>query len=203
MAKFNVTPIGEFLHPWLNKPDTKYNEDGLFHTDFIVGGQEAQDLKAIIDAAALAGFNELTDDLKPADKKKWEVYYPYEVDEDEEGNETGYIKFSFKQNAKITNRKTGETKDVKIAIHDSKDNETTIAVYSGSEGRIMFKMRPIKMTSAKAAGVRLDFSKVQVTKLKQGAGGGFGEVEGGFVSNGGNARGPNETGPEEEDGGDY
>lgn len=203
MAKFQVTPIGEFLHPWLNSPDTKYNEDGLFHTDLILGGQEAQDLKAIIDAAAQAAYDELTDDLKPADKKKWGLYVPYEIDEDDEGNETGYIRFSFKQNAKITNRKTGETKDVKIAIHDSKDQETKVAVYSGSEGRIMFSMRPIKMTSAKEAGIRLDFAKVQVTKLKQGSGGGFGEVEGGFVSNGGGSTSKSEADDREDEGGEY
>lgn len=181
MAKHYVSPIGPFDYPWVNRPDTKFNADGLFHVDLILSGEDAEGLKAQIDAAALSAFEKETDKLTPGEKKKWNVFYPYSMVEDAEGNETGEIKFTFKQNAKFTG-KDGKVVTAKITIRDSNDTvRDDLQVFHGSEGRVRFSMRPIKMTSAKEAGVRLDFSAVQVTKLQSG-GGGFGKVEGGFVA---------------------
>ncbi|MNW14641.1 hypothetical protein D3C71_2129200 [compost metagenome] len=63
-------------------------------------------------------------------------------------------------------------------------------------------MRKIIMSSDKKVGVRLDFAKVQITKLVNGGGGGFGAVEGGYVSEGtASQAGPDESG--EDEGGEY
>lgn len=195
MAKYRVSPIGELKHPWINKADIKFNANGLFHSGLIVGGKEAQDLKEAIDASVEEAFAELTDKMQPKDVKKYSKFYPYEVDEDDDGNPTGYIVFDFKQNATI-----GEKK-ISIEIRDSEDKVVNVPIYGGTEARIMFSPRAIKMDGTKQIGVRLDFAKVQVVKLASGSGGtGFGAVEGGYKApEGGATAAP--SGEEEQ--GDY
>lgn len=181
---FHISPIGEFVHPWLNKADTKFNEDGLFHTKLVLKGPKADDLKAKIEGAAKAFFNDHTAEMKPGEAKKWNLYLPFEdLVDDETGDPTGETEFTFKQNAKIRLR-DGSTKNVEIELRDSKDNIIDVPVFGGSEGRIMFSMRGIAIQSSREAGVRLDFFRVQVTKLQQGGGSsrGFGEVEDGYVA---------------------
>jgi len=181
---FHVSAIGEFLHPWVNKPDTKFNAEGLFTVTLILEGKDAESLKAKIDGAVLQAHNEHVDDMKPAIAKQWEQYKPYRPELDDDGEPTGRTLFDFKQNAKIK-LKDGTTKDIQIEIRDAADKVIRKAVYSGSEGRVLFSMRSIVMTSSKQVGVRLDFAKVQVTKLVQGGGGrGFGAVDGGYVADG-------------------
>lgn len=122
--------------------------------------------------------------MTPAERKKWSVYYPYEVLEDDEGNATGDIVFHYKQNATIK-LKDGTTKHVKIGIQDSAGKDMHKPLFFGTELRTMFAYRAIKMVSTKQAGVRLDFSMVQVLKLGTGGGNkGFGAVEGGYVDDG-------------------
>lgn len=181
---YHISPIGPFQHPWINKPDTKFNADGLYSVDLILEGKQAEDLKAKIDGAVKQAFAEHTDEMKPGIAKQWSEYAPYQDETDDDGEPTGRTIFNFKQNAKIK-LKDGSTKDIQIEIRDAADKVIRKAVYSESEGRILFSMRPIVMTSSKQVGVRLDFAKVQVTKLVQGGGGrGFGAVDGGYVADG-------------------
>jgi hypothetical protein len=187
MAKYFISPLGEFIHPWFNTPDTKYNADGLYHTDHIpASDEEAEALARKIEQAAQAALQEHTQEMKPGEAKKWSLALPYERVEDDEGNPTGQIRFTYKQNAKIpSDKEPSGHKDIKIELRDSDDNIISVAVWNGSEGRIMFSMRPITVASTKKVGIRLDFAKVQVTKLKRGSGGGsrgFGAVEGGYVA---------------------
>jgi len=186
MAQYHIGPVGPFTHPWINKADTKFNADGLYTVDQSVTGKPAESLAAKIEGAAQAALNDHTADMKPSEAKKWSLYVPFErVEDDESGEPTGEVIFNFKQNAKIKLR-DGSTKDVKIELRDAKDKVIDAQVFSGSEGRVLFSMRPIVMTSSKQVGVRLDFAKVQVTKLQQGGGAsrGFGEYEGGYVAEG-------------------
>ena len=192
--KFHVSAFGELIHPWVNRPDTKFNTDGLFHVDVAVSVEDGGKVMADkIEAASLAALAKHTDKMTPGEAKKWTILLPFEYEEDDEGNQTGRIIFSFKQNAKLKDR-DGNIKDVTISIRDSKNQEFKAAIYSGSEGRVKYSMRDIAVASTKKVGVRLDFGMVQVTKLQE-AGGGFDEVEGGFTS-GGNS---GSSGPSQDD----
>lgn len=194
--KLHVTPIGSFRHAWFNRPDTKYKEEGLYHGDLILSGQPAEDLAEKIEAHAKAYFAEKTSKMGKGEAAKWELLLPFERETDDEtGEPTGNIIFSFKQNAKI--KVNGETKEVKISLRDAKNQEFNAPIYSGSEGRVKFSMRGIELAGNKKAGTRLDFGSVQITKLQQG-GGGFDEVEGGFTS-GGDQSGGSAKGEEREE----
>lgn len=183
MAKtiYKTSPFGVAVHPWLNKPDTKFNADGLFQTGLRLEGAEALAFKEQIDTAAQAAFDEITEEMTAGERKKWSVYRPYTEEEDDNGNPTGAIVFDFKQNATIK-LKSGEVKKVEIGLQDSAGNDINKPIFGGSTIRLMYSTRAIPMKSLKQAGVRLDFSMAQVLKLVKGTGGrGFGKVEGGYV----------------------
>lgn len=157
----------------------------MFKFPLRLDGADAQKLKELIDADVEAFFNETVADMTPAERKKWKPYYPYTVIEDDDGNATGGILFHFKQNAKIR-LKDGTTKDVTIQLKDSADADMHKPIYGGSVGRVKYTTRGIKMVSKKEAGVRLDFSGVQIKKLMGGSGAsGFGTVEDGYVEDDG------------------
>lgn len=179
---YRFSPFGSAVHPWLNKADTKFNAEGLYKTglrhkltDPGVAEQRAQ-----LDAESQEAFEELTADLTPGERKKWKLYVPYTLEEDEQGNETGFITFHYKQNAVIKLR-DGTTKEIKVGLKDAKNEDMHKPIFGGSTLRTLYKPRAIKMTSAKEAGIRLDLAAVQVTKLQSSSGGrGFGVVEGGY-----------------------
>ncbi len=177
--------IGKLQHPWVNKPDTKFNADGLYKAPLVLSGAAAQKLKAEVDEKAQAFFDEYAEEKgwNGSERKKWSLALPYEELEDSDGNPTGEIVFKFKQNAKIK-LKDGTVKEVKIGLYDSQDNEMHKPVWSGSEGRVAYSYRLSVITASKQVGARIDFSKVQITKLASGSagGGGFGgTVEDGYV----------------------
>lgn len=181
MAKTRYsTPPGEALHAWIDKPDTKFNADGLFKTKLIGdlnwsiqrGGETVypwREWKDKVDAQAQAAFEEELKDLSVNARKKWGLYLPYTMEEDDAGNETGRIIMEFKRNAVITIRKTGETKKLSVACYNVKGAAIPVtSVYSGTTiivGGIEF--RPIKISASQKAGVRMDFSKVQILKLRE------------------------------------
>lgn len=77
-----TTPKGRAVYPWLNKPDTKFNADGVYKTGIAVSADEAKALVSKLDQIALDEFGK-----NKADKAK----LPYKVDE-----ETGDVVFNLK-----------------------------------------------------------------------------------------------------------
>lgn len=189
--KYKTSPVGETVHPWLNKPDTKFNSDGVFTTGLLLSGAVAEKLAEELTAEAQAAFDAHMEEKVPAkDRKKWEVYVPFERLEDDDGHPTGVIQFDFKQNATLKSR-DGEEIKVQIALKDSADNDLKKPIFGGSKVRIRYSPRAIVMTGLKQVGVRLDFAAVQVIELAagKGGGGGFGAYEGGYVQDGGEPEG--------------
>lgn len=179
--KYHNSPVGVALYPWVNKPDTKFNDSGLFKVNLALSGEAAEKERAMLDKLVQEAFEEHTKDMTAAERKKWSPYVPYEVEEDDDGHPTGRIIVQYRQNAKIK-LKDGTVKDVAIGIYDSKDQPMHKAVFGGSELRVRYSARAIVIASTKKAGVRLDFSAVQVAKLVSGTGGGGfgGTIDGGY-----------------------
>lgn len=182
---YKDSPFGTAVYPHVNTPDAKFNPDNpVFKTGLRLHGDEAQAFKLAVDNAAEAAFANWFEEgegktLSAGERKKFEVYRPYEVElDDATGEPTGAIVFDFKQNARIKLR-DGTVKELKIGLYDAAGKEMTKLVRGGSEIRIRYSMRPIPMKPLKKVGVRLDFAMVQVRKLSEGSGtGGFGAVEG-------------------------
>jgi hypothetical protein len=189
--EYFTSPIGVFVYPWINKPDTKFASggSGLYKVDLDLQGEAAASLRAKIDAAVDQAWELEIEQVPegPARKKfetVWRKDYPYEIVEDDQGHPTGHIKFHFKQNATIKDKKSGEEKAVTIGIYDAENNPVHKAIFGGSEGRVRYAMRNYKFASGKTISVRLDFAMVQVTKMAMGSGSGgsaFDKVDGGYV----------------------
>jgi hypothetical protein len=186
VAKYFDSFIGTAQHAWVNKADTKFNANGVFKLDLIGDVAVAQVDIDRIKAAADAHFAEHTKDMTPAERKKWSVIYPFEMEEDDQGAATGRVIMGFKQNAQIM-QKDGTVKHVRISLWDGAgkqiaDGSPKGRVFSGATVRVGYSMRTIEVAGTKQAGIRLDFARLQIVKPADSTGGGFGAVEGGWAS---------------------
>jgi hypothetical protein len=172
------SPFGIAVHPWLTRPDTKFNTDGIFKTGLLLEpSPEVEAFVTFVEAAAQAAFEEETAKMTPGERKKYTLYSPVEKEEDDQGNPTGNYIAHFKQNAII--RRADKTEIiVTIGIKDaSGKRDVHKPVFGGSVIRVMYSPRVVKVASSQKAGVRLDFASVQVKKLQESSRG-FGAVEG-------------------------
>ncbi len=182
-TQFHTSPFGE-VHgfAYIDKADTKYHPEGLYH--FVLALDASPEADAFVETVTQAAEDYLAEvrkEMGAGEAKKWSLYNPVVPEEDKEGDPTGRVLATFKQN-KVIKFRDGNTKTVTIAVKDaSGKKDVRKPVFGGSEVRVMFSMRPSKITSAKQAGVRLDFSAVQVKKLAAGGGSAnFGAVEDGY-----------------------
>jgi hypothetical protein len=173
------SPFGIAQHPWLSKADTKFNADGLFKTGLVMPpSSETEAFVDFVKAEAQKAFDEEAEKMTPAERKKYTLYCPVEEEQDDQGNPTGNWVAHFKQNALIK-RRDGTEIVVKIGIKDaSGKKDVRKPVYSGSELRVMYSPRLVKIASARQVGVRLDFASVQIKVLNSGGPRGFGAVDG-------------------------
>lgn len=195
MSKTKITPKGIALYPRLNTPDTKFDVNGVYKVDLKL------DTENETDAAFIESLNELHEEafeeaVKDAVKKgefKTEALarkkikradLPYFPIEDEDGEETQFIKVRFKMKAKVQSKKTGETFELKPKVFDAHKQEMTKVpgIYSGSVLRVAYK--PVLWcTKQLGAGVKLQLEAVQIIELVEGSGGdadsyGFGDEDG-------------------------
>ena len=188
------TPRLILEHPWINKPDTKYDADGVFKTAGIADHSKPNvlNLQHLIDEACDAALADVRAGLTPGEAKKWTAYRPYQIEEDANGDPTGRIKFIFKRNH-IIKLQGGETRELAVSIYDSHGNVPPEGkeprIFGGTDAKLLFSMRPIKVVGTKVAGVKLDLAAIKVFALGGGsksdpfshAGDEEGPTEGGYV----------------------
>jgi len=184
-----VSPAGEAVYPYLNKPDSAdingQPQTPAFKCRLRLGAESAEGIKlrGIIDGLVDAAWDERFEDLAPKYKKVAEKVYPYEEELDDAGEPTGTLLFNFKQNASLK-LKSGEIVNVKIDLFDATKKRITSNVGGGSIVKIAFTHRTYGMVSGKQfnIGISLDFTGVQVLELVEFGGGsadgyGFGEED--------------------------
>lgn len=184
LPKYN-TPIVTARYPHLNKPDTRFDDEGVYKCDGIAPADapETIELIAYLEGIRDAKFDEL-------DAKKQKTYSKadvYEVELDDAGDETGNVIFKTKLNAVGKNAKTNETWANSPKLFDSQGNKLPedVSIWSGSKLIIAGKVMAYAMGSTKSVGVSLKCDGVQVLELVSGGGQtaesfGFGKVAGGF-----------------------
>ena len=182
LPKYN-TPLGTARYPHLNKPDTRFDEEGVYKCDVIVPADEAAELIEYLEGIRDAKFDEL-------DAKKKKTYSKAPVCEDElddAGDETGNVIFKTKLNAVGKNAASGETWKNSPKLFDSAGNPLgdDVQIWSGSKLIVAGKVMAYAMGSTKTVGVSLKCDGVQVIELVSGGNAtaesfGFGKVAGGF-----------------------
>lgn len=178
----HVTPVGVAEWPHLNRPDTKFDEAGVFRTKLRLPADAAAPLVELIDAAFQAAHElDAVKEAKKKGKKIKEADLPYQNATDDQGEETGEIVFSFKIKAS-GERKDGTKFTRSVPLWDAKRQPTKADVWGGSKIRVAFTLNPFYVP-ALGVGVSLQLGSVQVIELVQGQprtaeGYGFDEEEG-------------------------
>lgn len=190
MAKYKTitSPKGTAIYPALETPDTKFADskspDGVFKTKLRVnaaeGAEYAKQIDAEIDACVAHHKAAGVKNVKRADP-------PYSIDE-----ETGDYIFTYKVDAFITDKDSGEKRSRKPVLFNAEGQPVTgkLNIGGGSVLKIAACIyRWVKYTTKNGAGVTLQPVGVQVIDLKAFGGNrdaaafGFGTEEG-FAGNG-------------------
>ena len=166
-------PKGIARFPSLHRPDTKFNELGVYKANVAVPLQEAEPVMSKLQAIAK---QELGKALPKSDNSLWK----YEIDDN--GDETGMV--MFKATIKNIQRKDGEIWDRKPQQYDTKLNKVNEIIFGGSELVVSAVVRVWEFSGKK--GMSLQPDGVQIHKLVGPSGGaedhGFSVVEDGFVA---------------------
>lgn len=168
-----VTPAGEFYYPWVNRPDDRpikgkpQKPAYKLNLMYPANAPAWLKLKDKLDELVEASYDKAVAE-NPKKKKLIVRQYPYEMETDDEGEETGRVKLKLKQNASFKDKKTGEERQVFVALYDASLNpidRTKVSIYGGSVGTASFSTRPYLVDSTNGAGISLDLKAVQVLQL--------------------------------------
>lgn len=183
MANLNtkiVTPPGVSQYAFLNSPDTRFDEVGVYKTNLIVDTDKASSLITSINKEIEKSVTLAKEKAKGKQIKK--APEPFFEEVDDEGNPTGKIVFKFKCKAQITT-KDGKLIPNRVAIFDSALKPMVDSnVWSGSELKVSAELIPY-YTAMAGAGVSMRLKAVQVLTLVEGGnsngkGYGFAETSG-------------------------
>tara|TARA_R100001463_G_scaffold6298_2_gene20778 strand:- start:1138 stop:1665 length:528 start_codon:yes stop_codon:yes gene_type:complete len=158
-AKMNFsTPQGTAQHPWLNKADTKFDEEGVYKTELIVPQDAAKELVGRINEFAIEQLG----------TKISNALMPYSSDPD-----TGAVTF------KVKSKFAPKFKD---SAGQLMVGDTVPQLWGGSVIRVAGTLTAYD--KGVNVGVKLNLGAVQVIQPAETTNGGddFGVVEGGFVA---------------------
>ena len=162
-AKKYTSPFGKALYPYLSKADVKFKAEGEFKVDLEVGGQEADELKKLINSWSDMSVKQAQEKTGKKSVKKTSSL-PYKETED------GKTIFKFKMKASGTNSKTGDTFKQRPALFDNElkpINPEEVSIWGGSTLRVSYQPA-LWFTPMLGAGVSLRLKSVQVKNLIEG-----------------------------------
>lgn len=181
--KVFTTPVGECEpYAYIRQPDfgseNFKNPRGVYKVDLTLQKDNPSCIKmmdAIVAcheenyAAKVAEFEE--NPPKVARGKK--PLQPYEGDMPFIDNEDGTVTFKFKAYGSYTDKKTGENREIKLLVVDSKGKklEPVPIIAQGSKLKIKFKMIPYSWNPTVGASVKLQLESVMVVELAEFGGG--------------------------------
>lgn len=202
-----TTSRGVFIYPRLTEPDTKFvKPDGEYHTKFALDADDplVEQLDTLLEEyidSELPNIEARANGLKGAKLKKVmktveqaqkrETNELYEVEYDDEGEETGRVLFKFKLKAVVkTEKKTWEQKPRLFDASAEPIPDGTVNPWTGTEGKVNIEVFPYFMEKDGVFGLSLRLVGAQILKLVQGSGKGasasdmgFEQEEDGYVAN--------------------
>ncbi len=169
-----VTEVGKAIYPHLNKPDVRFQKEGVYKVTLELSPDNAKNiLKHVDEGLALAKKESKSNKTAPP---------PYKTDE-----ETGNYHFNFKCKASGVS-KTGQTWEQRPKVFDSKGTPISkdILVWGGTTMKVAYEIIPYS-NNMLGSGVSLRLKAVQVHELVSGGGAsadsyGFKEETNGYVA---------------------
>ena len=186
--KLLTSPKGIAGFIYVNKPDTKFKEEGEYRVPLLLPAKsaEAKQLMKEIDAAMASSLAQAKKD-NPKKARSIEACEdkPYKPELDENDKRTGNIVFTFKMKASGTSRRTGKDFTMRPALFDAFGkaiDPEKIKIGKGSTIRVSYEFFEF-WTAKLGAGVSLRLAGVQVIELVEYTGAdasahGFEEEEG-------------------------
>lgn len=202
---FNIiTPKGTAIYPKLDKPDTKFDADGVYETrlkfdpaatDGMIGRASATWAEIVEKAEAVRDeFLATTKKALAAGDGKQKLKaksitvleFGADPDVDDDGNETGLVVIKAKMKASGVSKKDGKPWSRKPTLFDSKGKpmpEGSKPVWGGSVLKVAAEVTPYYNAKDNVVGITLRLNAVQVIDLVSGQGRdasayGFGEEDG-------------------------
>ena len=142
-----VSPRGNVTWAYIERPNTKFSEEGEYQLAFTIPRKDAKKFMAQID-----GW--MDESLKDSGASK-QADPPYKEDGDD-------VLFKFKQKP-FFKSKTGEKRKVTIRLIDSKLHPCNASIGRGSEVKVSF--RPVTWMVQGGAGVTMYMDAVQIINL--------------------------------------
>jgi hypothetical protein len=172
-----VTPVGIASFPWLTTPSTKFNPDGQYQTKLICPADDpvVKKFMADMDKLVEATYNKAHAALKTKKQKdEHKKGFPYMLEETDDGELTGNVIISARQNASFISKKgknAGEKVDTFLNFFDAAmqpiDNPKPI--FSGSKLRLSCEANLYENKKG-TSGVALRLKAVQIIDLCTGGG---------------------------------
>lgn len=164
-----VSPVGEAIYPHLNRPDTRFDDDGVYTVKLALDGESEECTRFI------KKLEEIRNAYAKGAKGAAKNYSLSDVAEDEyteEGVPTGRKIIKFKQRAVVHTEDGPLT--FSVALKDRFGKDITETVWGGSQIRCSAEVAPYAMASAKTIGLSLRLRAVQVLELVTGGDSDFG-----------------------------
>ena len=140
----HITPVGTAAWPWLNKPDTRFDADGVYQVKMIFNKKDIKPIQTIVDPLMDGG-----------------KHHPIKPEMDDDGSPTGNYIVQFKMKARVKT-KNGEAFTQKPVLLDTLGNRVIDQVGAGSKLKIAYQAIPFNQG---AGGVTMRMQKVRIIDL--------------------------------------
>lgn len=175
-----ITPEGEVTSAYLNKPSTKYKEDGEYSVKLKFHKKDiaalCSQLQPLLEQAHEEGEAAFAE-LPAASRKKLGSCTKddlYTIVYDSEDKETDYVEMSFKSSAVRKDKKTNEKYEVRVPVF-SAGKKTPLAkvpnIGKGTTAKASFTVAPYFVSGTGACGLTKYLNAVQILDLIEFGGG--------------------------------
>lgn len=180
------SPKGKAKWCKVKEPDRNFNAKGTFSTELICNPEDPTVVAFIgkLEELRDAAFNEAKETLPPSKAKSLVTKPVYSEELDEDGNETGMIKFKFKLD-NVDDKEKGKNKidvvdGMKRPVYDIP------LIGNGSIIRCSAFANPYHMANGNHIGISMSWKSMQLIELEEytASGGGFDTEDGGYEASG-------------------
>ena len=141
--KMYITPTGTAVYPWLNKPDTRFDADGVYSVTLQLSKENTAPINAVVKPLMNGGKNN-----------------PIKAELDDQGEKTGNYLVKFKLKALVKPKKSEPFSQAPVLL-DEDGNRLTALIAGGSKMKVAYE--PFAY-SALGGGVSLRVKKVRLAK---------------------------------------